>query len=543
MFRMKKYYIHCLLLIGFLFTSSCKKDFEEINKDPNGFTTASDGSLFNATIATLISGWNEQLYVNVEVLYKETQQASLSQVRWNNYSIGTEEIWSNYYTILPNIRELQKRFSALDTSSKEVKNMMSMLKIVLAYKTFKVTDLFGDIPFSGAGYGFQDASQTHPAFDSQQSIYKFLLNELKWAAGNIDPNAVTKEPFLTFRQFDKLFLGDMEMWRKFANSLQLRYAMRMVNKEPALAGSIIKDIIENAKPTFGVNQFGQLVNAPYSESALLFPYKLGFRNESKGWSFNQSKDVRMGTTMWHQMSSNDSSDGSGIYDPRAYYFFDTNNNGKWIAYPNDPSSGLQPDGGIPYEYQRDVAYSVKGNDCLYSPLNYYLCRDEDYQPDILMTGAEVLFLRAEAYQRGIGVAKDLGMASTSFLDAINFSLSFWDAIMQNSKLPLGASFSSNINVPSNLNFNSVQFHLDYFSANEQGQLNEIYEQCWIDLIREPQEAFALLRRTGLTPREGAPGTVNKFPIPPSEVSYNYTNWLNTFSSSGDNLSTKVWWMN
>ncbi len=540
---MKNNTIKYFLLFIFILAPSCKKDFEETNKNPNGFTTASDGSLFNAAVRSLQSTWGEQLYVNISVLYKQTQQTALPQVRWNNYTIGTEEIWSNYYTILPNLRELEKRFIAMDTTSKVVKNMMAMEKIVLAYKTFKVTDLFGDVPFSEAGYGFQNVNSLRPKFDTQESIYKTLLGELLWAADNIDPTADNIEPFITFKKFDNLFFGDLKKWRKFANSLRLRYAMRMVNKEPVLAAKIIKDIIENNRPALGVNDFGQLIIDPYTESAALYPYQLGYRNESKGWSFNQSKDVRMGTTMWHLLSKNDSADGSGIFDPRAYYFFETNNFNKWAPFPNNPQTALQPDGGIPYEYQRDVAYSIKGATCFYSPVNYYLARDMDYQPDILMTGAEVLYLRSEAYLRGIGVAKDPGLATVAFLDGIQYSLNFWQHVMDNSKLPPGTSFATNITVPSNLDFISVQNNIGFFNGDEAEQLREIYAQTWIDQMRQPQEAFALARRTLNTPREGDPITVYRFPIPPSETTYNQLNWLNAIGNAGDDLTQKVWWMN
>ena len=539
---MKKTNILLTAIFFLLVVSSCKKDFEEINKNPNGFTSASDGSLFNAVISSMKSGWNEQLYVNNSVLYKETQQASLSQVRWNNYTIGTEEIWSNYYTILPNLRQLEYRWKSLDTSSHAVQNMMAMEKIVLAYKTFKLTDLFGDIPFSEAGYGYLDASKLHPAFDTQENIYKSLLSELEWAANHIDPAANTQEPYLTFKSFDNLFFGDLVKWQKFANSLRLRYAMRMVNKEPILAGSIVGDILLNFKPVFGVNEFGQLNSNP-NESTLLYPYQLGYRNESKGWSFNQSKDLRLGTTIWNLISANNNTDGSGIFDPRAFYFFETNNNNQWVAYPNDPATGLQPDGGIPYEYQRDVAYAIKGSGCLYSPVNYYLVRDMDYVPDVLFTGAEILFLRAEAYMRGIGVSADPGQAGTEFLGAVQFSLDFWQYIMNNSKLPTGIPFATNITVPSNVNYISLQSNLNYFALGQAEQLEMIYAQSWVDFFMQPQQAFALARRTYSTPREGAGLQVYRFPIPPTEVSYNPGNWQSTYGTSGDNLMNKLWWMN
>ncbi len=93
---MKLNYTLLSTLLLIVFVSGCKKDFDEINKNPNGFTSASDGSLFNTTLSSLKSGWNEQLYVNNSVLYKETQQVAVPQVRWNNYTIGTEEIWAKF---------------------------------------------------------------------------------------------------------------------------------------------------------------------------------------------------------------------------------------------------------------------------------------------------------------------------------------------------------------------------------------------------------------------------------------------------------------
>ena len=536
-----KYCLWCWAGLALMLGASCKKDFEEINRNPNGFTTASDGALFNAMVSSLQPGWNEQLYVNNEVLYKETQQASLSQVRWNNFTIGTEDIWSNYYTILPNFRELEARFDGMDTSAAEVKNMQAMLKILLAFKTFKVTDLFGDIPFFEAGYGFRDITLLHPGFDGQDSIYHFLLRELAWADAHIDPSAVTQEPFLTFARFDRLFNGNLSQWRKFANSLRLRYAMRMVEQDAAGAATIVGDIIGNARPAFGVDAFGFIVYNMNTECAALWPARLNYRNESKGWSFDQSQDLRLGTTMWHLLSAHDSSDGSGIFDPRAYYFFETNFYNKWAAYPNVPPQGMPPDGGSPYNYQRDFAFAAKGQDCLYSPVNYYVARDMDYMPDLLITGSEVLFLRAEAYLRGIGVPPDADKAGSAFIDGVNFSVSFWKDVMNQSRLPLGATFASNITVPPNVNFISLQNHLDYVLTGVLTE-TELYRQRWIDLFRQPQEAFALARRTGNTPHAGPSSAVYRFPIPPSEVAYNQQNWYSAVGAGGDDFSRKVWWM-
>ena len=267
---MRRFYITGLAVILGMTVMSCRKNFEEINTDPSSFTTASDGSLFNGVISSLQPGWNEQFYIHNEIFYKQTQLAALTKEGWGNFTLGTEEIWSNYYGALPEIRELEKRFATYDNSPGVI-NMRAMLKITMAMKTFKVTDIFGDIPFSQAGYGFQSLDLLRPKFDKQRDIYLKLLDDLKWADENIDETAVKTEPFATFSGFDKLFNGDMKKWRKMANSLRLRHAMRIAEKEPVIAGEIVKDIIENNRPVF----IGYSLAAPVLESACLWPAAVG----------------------------------------------------------------------------------------------------------------------------------------------------------------------------------------------------------------------------------------------------------------------------
>lgn len=67
--------VFLLLSLAFI---SCRKDFEEINTNPNSYTTATDGALFNSVVASLQLGWNEQFYINIEILYKQGQQAALT---------------------------------------------------------------------------------------------------------------------------------------------------------------------------------------------------------------------------------------------------------------------------------------------------------------------------------------------------------------------------------------------------------------------------------------------------------------------------------
>ncbi|MEI7724730.1 MAG: SusD/RagB family nutrient-binding outer membrane lipoprotein [Bacteroidota bacterium] len=531
-----------LFFILLLSLASCRKDFKEINTNPNSFSTASDGSLFNEVISSLQLGWNEQFYINNEILYKQTQLAALTKEGWGNFTLGTEEIWSNYYGALPEVRELEKRFGKYDNSPGVV-NMRAMLKITMALKTFKVTDIFGDMPFTEAGYGFQNLDYLRPKFDKQRDIYLALLDDLKWADENIDETAPIIEPFASFSGFDKLFNGDLKKWKKLANSLRLRHAMRMAEKEPVIAGEIIRDIIENNKPVFvGYNMAG-----PVLESACLWPAAVGFKNESLSWSFREHKNLRMGSNIWHLLSDNDSTNGSGIFDPRAYIFFETNNNNQWVPYPQIPDASTPSEGGIPYDGHRDQtgAFNIKGETCRYSPFNYFIVSDVYYMPIIFFTGAEIHFLKAEAYFRGIGVAMDKDLADNEYMNGVNSSVEWWLKVADNSKLPLsGMTFPEMIPIPQGLNASSVLMRYgSWNAASEEEKLEFIYTQWSLDAFRQPWEIYALARRTGKTPREGAPISHYRLPYPPSEVEYNSANCATAISNQGgDKPENKIWWI-
>lgn len=530
------------LLLVLTILSSCRKDFEEINTDPNSFTTATDGSLFNGVVASLQLGWNEQFYIHNEIFYKQTQLAALTKEAWGNYAIGTEEIWSNYYGSLPEVRELERRFAAYEDTP-GVRNMRAMLKILVAYKTFRVTDIFGDIPFSQAGYGFQNLEYLRPKFDTQRDIYLTLLEELKWAEENIDLQAPLVEPYKSFLAFDKLFYGDMNYWRKMANSLRLRHAMRMAEKEPSLAGDIVRDIITNHLPVF----IGYDLAVPVLESACLWPAALGFKNEGVSWSFREHRNLRMGSNLWRCLSENDNPDGTGIMDPRAYIFFETSDSGKWRPYPQLPEPTTPPEGGIPYDSHRDQAgsFDIKGETCRYSPFNYFLLYDYNYMPIILFTGAEIHFLKAEAYFRGIGVPMDKEMADNEYLSGISASVEWWVGVADKLRLPLsGMTFNEMIPIPDDLGVISVQTRYGWWNAtSDEEKLEFLYTQWMIDAFRQPWEIYALVRRTGKTPREGNPIAHYRLPYPPTEAEFNAANCATAISrQGGDGSGSKIWWV-
>ncbi len=534
-----------VIILGFVFFNSCKKDFEEINTNPLGFTTASTGSLFNGVVQSLIPSGDENMYVVNEVIYKQTQQGALTRSAWGNFSLGTEAMWSSHFGAIGEIRELENRFADMDPSA-ELDNMKAMLKILLAYKTFKLTDIFGDIPLSEAGFGYADLEAVHPEFDLQKDIYINLLDDLKWADENISDTAVFDEPYRSFSAFDKLFFGDINQWQKLANSMRLRYALRMSEVEPEIAGEVISEVLENDRPVFQGYDF----LTPILESGCIWPNLTGFSYYGTSWAFREQKNLRLGSNIWNQLSLHDSLDGSGIFDPRAYIFFEPNNEGNWAVYPQLPETATPSSGGTPYGDHRDSKDSpdnfyLKGADNIYSPFNYFLLRGGQMVPIILMTGAEVHYIKSEIYLKGIGVAADPTMAETEYLNGILASVEWWLINSNAFQLPNSElNFPDYNPIPPGLNGSTVQMHFGWWNAtNEEEKLKFLYTQRWLDSFWQPLEAYALARRTGLTPREGDPINHFRMPYPQSEAELNPDNCNAAIArQGGDSPETKIWWI-
>ncbi len=109
----------------------------------------------------------------------------------------------------------------------EKTNLNAMCRIMKVMVFARLTDMYGDIPYFEAGRGYINLTM-RPKYDDQKDIYNDFFKELKESFIQLDA-AKDKVPV------DQFFAGDVAKWKKLANSLRLRYAMRLVKVDPALA--------------------------------------------------------------------------------------------------------------------------------------------------------------------------------------------------------------------------------------------------------------------------------------------------------------------
>src|SRR5688500_2923627 len=215
----------------------CTKNFEELNTDPNSVTVNNYSPVYNLTRAQLeFTGNSDFSYETwrVNIIYCGMMTQQLANASWyagDKYM--QNDAWANAYFDVA-YRDQVKYVVDLLASTKDKPNYKNLFQIARIMKVMifhRITDIYGEIPYTEAGLGFYGRIFT-PKYDKQQDIYLDMLKELDEAGSAL--NAAD----------DKTGTGDMiygkaadpiTQWKKLANSLMVRLAMRLTKADAAAA--------------------------------------------------------------------------------------------------------------------------------------------------------------------------------------------------------------------------------------------------------------------------------------------------------------------
>ena len=131
-------------------------------------------------------------------------------------------------------------------NSEDKPNTNAALRIHRVYLMAMLTDIYGDLPCTEAGLGFISGIST-PKYDTQEEIYDFIFKELSACVDQLGTGTDRIGGDVTSMS------GDAAAWRKYANTLRLRYAMRISEVNPTKA----KEEFEKALTAAG----GYITNA------------------------------------------------------------------------------------------------------------------------------------------------------------------------------------------------------------------------------------------------------------------------------------------
>src|ERR1700712_3077189 len=168
MIQLKKIFLY--ILPGAFVLSSCTKNFQDLNANHDKPSSTTIAPLVNGVISTLFLKGQEQASLHNDYYYVSTQLAATTSVSGYVLANGVNDVWNDYYSTLQNINLIQDKING--ASDKEsMTNIQAILYILRAYKTFHVTDQFGDIPYFKAGKAFSgDAANFRVGYDPQQLI-------------------------------------------------------------------------------------------------------------------------------------------------------------------------------------------------------------------------------------------------------------------------------------------------------------------------------------------------------------------------------------
>ncbi len=512
---MKKIFILTILAVSFCI-SSCTKELDALFLDPDGSTETKIEYLFTRALtesgAGMRIGYNPSGYYLV--LRTLSPWLQLAGADGNDSEMMTtvanaiNNSWSAFYTgFAPKVTEMKVQYANLSDEEKSDYDIyMNLIKIVNANATMKITDLYGDIPYSEAFQARLGEQLFFPKYDTQLDIYKTLLAELKEVDTYLSTFSLNGSAVhATLANQDILNDGDITKWRRFANSLRLRAAMRLSDVERALAESTVQDIMSNNAPLSLTNADNILVNAEAPNGLNI----VGGGGGLFGRAIEDSPNLVYAPE--HMLNLMNAAN-----DPRIPYMWVPNEAGNYVGLPSSP----------------DTQGTITIDRANYAYINEELMRNNELLPGFVITAAEVNFLLAEAAMEGFiaGNAKDY--YDTALRESINF---YWEIL--NLEGDSGATAPDTAEVDAFVDASTATFN------NTKAQLGT---QKWIHFgLFQPNQAYASYRRLDapVLPVNMAGGNALVVPvritIPDNDKVVNEENY--NAVKAQDTPNTKVGW--
>lgn len=464
-----------LALAGFL--GACQDDLEEVNNNPNEAVIAQPEYLLANAIksnADIILGSDASmetttLYVQhwAKIQYTDPDKYTASVTNIQN-------VWTNFYSL--GLTDFDKVIKLGEESGNV--NYQAVGLILKSWSFQLLTDLYGDIPYSQA---VKIDQYLTPKYDAQKDVYLGLLNDLKKAGELINTSG---SPI----SGDLVYNGNLTKWKKFANSLRLRIALRIADKEPTAAKAVVAELAAN--PALLIASNDEIAQLIYLSSPNQNPVSRDRETRD---------DYRVSKSVVDKLLE--------LKDPRLAIFANK-------TVDATPNNYVGVTNGLPADSAAKLGFTKT------SKLGDYFTAPTS--PAVFLSYSEVLFNLAEAAQRGF-ITDD---AATLYKNAITASL-------QQFKVSSG-DISTYLAQPA----------VAYNAANYK---KSIGEQKWIALFSQGLEAYTEWRRLDYPQLKPAyAGVLNgKFPLrltyPTGEQALNNTNYKAAVANQGeDKLTTRLW---
>lgn len=469
---MKTFYIKLIVVIlGFL-SYSCD-DITDINKNPNEPDVVSTTTLMTGSQKKMVDYIYDNWFSGRQALPYAQYWSQRNYTEEDRYQIResvNNSYFNHLYLVASNLDVLVEKCktdSAVASLEGNVHNQMAAAKILKVWLMQVIADTWGSVPYSEVGK--LKSGITYPKYDNLNEIYPDFIKQLDAAIALINED----EP--VFNTGDIIYDGDPTLWKKFANSLKARIALRLSKVDSKwktyIAQAVASGVFEsNADEAM----FKYSTNAP-NECYFYRGYYVDGRND-----FSITKTFTDLLKGQRDTLNNKKHPWSGVEDPRLT-IYTTPRSGKYIGIPYGLSSSQM------------AAYKINSKSpSWYSAPPVFLNKDFSVP---FMTYAELCFILSE-YNN---------FDKTWYEKGIRASIDHWYDLA-------GISIKDNIKTK-----------VDAYVAAVAGVANAetVATQKYIHLYLQGTEAWSEYRRTGY------PSTLLK----PGEKSYR--------SSDGDLVFTPL----
>jgi hypothetical protein len=353
---MKIKYTAILLSGAFLLSvTSCKKDLQKINQNPNASQIAQPDYLLTAAIkVTADTYWGTANNMDASLLFVQhwakIQYTDPDRYIYSNSAF--QELWTvGYSKSIVNLNQIIKLGDAQSNT-----NYKGVALVLRSWVFTLLTDAYGDIPYTQATNISQYLT---PAYDKQRDVYFALLDDLKAAQAALNPAG-------TAIAGDVIYNNNISLWKKFTNSLRLRIALRIADHEPEKAKQVLAEIQAEGNGYISAN----------SETAQLFYLSSPNQNPISNL-FDTRDDYRISKTIVDKLFA--------LNDPRLPVYASKTKDATPSTYVGIPNGLLVGDAS-------NLGFTKTSK-----PGAYFIAPGA---PAVIINYAEVLFDRAEAAARG-----------------------------------------------------------------------------------------------------------------------------------------------
>ncbi|MEO9143989.1 MAG: SusD/RagB family nutrient-binding outer membrane lipoprotein [Ginsengibacter sp.] len=489
--KLSKYISLALLIMCMGYITSCKKDFGTINTNPSLVTTPDVKFLFSYSEDKLATyKGTEWVWESMEQLWRFTQHITSDPYE---LSTNVNSRYNAFYSsIVPNLFEIRRQISTKPDKDSYQK-MAAVTYILQVLQGIKVSDMNGSIPYSEADQGRYKGNYS-PVYDTQQSLFDTWLKELTDAIAVLESNSSTQQ---SYGASDIYYGSDWTKWVMLANTLKLRIAARVENQDQTKTQSIFQEVMKDAIGPISEDDtqlsYSSVDFLPFGTSGDIDYRSPRYASASIIKFLKASDDPRLPIYFEKNDLQGSFKDTLNKYSVVLPSFININD--PLIMYQGGPADWtLAPTYAAfiktPFQVGPFTKYFLIShiNRRFFSPR--YNGNTSGQFTDVMVTNAESCLLVAEFIQKGYAGGVDTkGTASDWYNKGVTSSIKTMNNIAIAANSTTGFSGDGTTEISTYLN--SPEIKLD--GAND---LERIYIQEYLNLYRNPPEAFVFCRRTG-----------------------------------------------